>query len=77
MGLSKGNFNWAGNEKHIELLHEDIAHEGAYRVVDRIDSVGWHELPKSVTPLRGRRSARVACGSMTSAPTRPMATADA
>jgi hypothetical protein len=49
--VSKGNFNWAGNEKHIELLHEDIAHEAAYRVVDRIDSVGWHELPKSVTPL--------------------------
>lgn len=39
--LGKGNFNWAGNQKELQMLHEDVGREAAWRVVTRADSCGW------------------------------------
>jgi len=54
--LSVGNFNWgvgksAGNIE-LQMLHTDIARESAYRVVEKVESVGWHEIgePDPVGP---------------------------
>jgi hypothetical protein len=48
--LGKGNFNWgvgggAGNIE-LQMLHADVSHAAAYRVVRLIEYCGWHALDK-------------------------------
>jgi hypothetical protein len=49
--LGKGNFNWgvgggAGNIE-LQMLHADMSHAAAYRVVRLIEYCGWHALEKT------------------------------
>ena len=42
--LSRGNFAFSGNQTHLQMMHEDICRLSAWRIVNRIDSCGWHYL---------------------------------
>lgn len=48
--LFKGNFDWSAGVTELHKLHDDVAHDNAWRVVNHIHSCGWHS-------LRGPRSA--------------------
>ena len=39
--LARGNFNWGGNQIHLQTLHRDVGGLNIGRTVDRIDSCGW------------------------------------
>jgi hypothetical protein len=42
--LRWGNFAWAGNQKDLHKLHEDMNVITAWMVINQIEVVGWHEL---------------------------------
>ncbi len=44
--LAKGNFTWGAGEKELQKLHEDIAHQVAWRTVEDVVQVGWLPLSK-------------------------------
>ncbi len=46
--LKYGNFDWSGNQKELHKLHLDIGRSNAWRVINRVDSVGWREVKKAV-----------------------------
>ena len=51
--LARGNFNWGGNQTQLQMLHRDVGDENAGRLVDRIDSCGWHFLEEGVPGEKG------------------------
>lgn len=48
--LSKGNFTWAGGEKQLQNLMEDVNRSVAWKRVKQIVSFGWHALGKKPGP---------------------------
>ena len=44
--LRWGNFNWSGNMTALHHLHEDIGRLSAWRVINQVDSVGWHPVKR-------------------------------
>lgn len=53
--LARGNFNWGGNQTHLQMLHRDVGGQNLGRMVDRIDSCGWHFLEEGVPGENGFR----------------------
>lgn len=51
--LSRGNFAFSGNQTHLQMIHEDECRRSAGRIVNRIDSCGWHFLEEGLPGEKG------------------------
>jgi hypothetical protein len=44
--LARGNFSWHGNQNHLQMLHLDLTHFAAWRVINQVNTVGWFPIKK-------------------------------
>jgi hypothetical protein len=44
-GLRQGSFSSGMNQTHLQMMHEDVGCQIAWRIMKEIDACGWYQLP--------------------------------